>query len=78
MQRDHRILRGRARELRDQIAERYNPTWGSVFQEGGSQSLYGSQVRTYSCVYTSRVSNFVAYGTQHYFRVLEDPMAHDL
>ena len=78
LRRDHRLLRGRARELRDQIAERYNPTWGSVFHEGGSQSLFGSQVRAYSCVYTSRVSNFVSYGTHHYYRVLEDPMAHDL
>ncbi|MDX1631069.1 MAG: HAD-IG family 5'-nucleotidase [Thermoanaerobaculia bacterium] len=78
LHRDHKILRGRARELRDSIAERHNRAWGSVFQAGGSQSLFGSQVRSYSCLYTSRVSNFVGYGTDHYYRVLKDPMAHDL
>lgn len=78
LHRDHKILRGRVLELRGSIAERHNSTWGSVFHAGDSQSLFGSQVRSYSCIYTSRVSNFVAYGTDHYYRVLEDPMAHDL
>jgi HAD superfamily 5'-nucleotidase-like hydrolase len=78
LQQEHRALRRRAGELEEQIATRYNPTWGSVFKQGGSQSLFGSQVDDFSCIYTSRVANFAYYGTSHYFRVLKDPMAHDL
>jgi HAD superfamily 5'-nucleotidase-like hydrolase len=78
LQGEHRALRRRAGELEEQIATRYNPTWGSVFKQGGSQSLFGSQVDDFSCIYTSRVANFAYYGTNHYFRVLKDPMAHDV
>ena len=77
LQQEHRTLRRRAGELEEQIATRYNPTWGSVFKQGASQSLFGSQVDDFSCIYTSRVANFAFYGTNHYFRVLKDPMAHD-
>jgi HAD superfamily 5'-nucleotidase-like hydrolase len=76
VQQEHRTLRRLAVELEDQVATRYNPTWGSVFELGGSQSLFGSQVDDFSCIYTSRVANFAYYGTNHYFRVLNDPMAH--
>jgi 5'-nucleotidase len=77
LQGEHRTLRHLTGELEDSVATRYNPTWGSVFKQGGSQSLFGSQVDDFSCIYTSRVANFAYYGTNHYFRVLEDPMAHD-
>jgi 5'-nucleotidase len=77
LQQEHRTLRRRAGELEEQIATRYNPTWGSVFKQGASQSLFGSQVDDFSCIYTSRVANFAYYGTNHYFLVLKDPMAHD-
>jgi HAD superfamily 5'-nucleotidase-like hydrolase len=78
LQQEHRALRRRAAEQEEAIATRYNPTWGSVFKQGGSQSLFGSQVDDFSCIYTSRVANFAYYGTSHYFRVLKDPMAHDV
>jgi hypothetical protein len=74
---EHRTLRRLTGELEEQVATRFNPTWGSVFKQGGSQSLFGSQVDDFSCIYTSRVANFAHYGTNHYFRVLKDPMAHD-
>ena len=77
VQLEHRTLRRLTGELEEEVSRRYNPTWGSVFKQGGSQSLFGSQVDDFSCIYTSRVSNFAYYGTNHYFRVLHDPMAHD-
>jgi 5'-nucleotidase len=77
LEREHRTLRRRAGELEEQIATRYNPTWGSVFKQGGSQSLFGSQVDGFSCIYTSRVANLAYYGTNHYFRVLTDPLPHE-
>ena len=77
VQLEHRTLRRLTGELEEEVTRRYNPTWGSVFKQGGSQSLFGSQVDDFSCIYTSRVANFAYYGTNHYFRVLHDPMAHD-
>jgi HAD superfamily 5'-nucleotidase-like hydrolase len=74
---DHQALRHRAGEIGNANSMTYNPTWGSVFKQGASQSLFGSQVDDFACLYTSRVSNFADYGAQHYFRVLEDPMVHE-
>jgi 5'-nucleotidase len=75
---EHKALRHRAADLQQGISMRYNPTWGSVFKQGGSQSFFGNQVYGFSCLYTSRVANFAYYGTNHYYRVLEDPMSHEL
>lgn len=74
---DHRAMRARVRDLESRIEMRHNPTWGSVFREGGSKSLFGGQVEDFACLYTSRVANFAYYGTHHFFRVLEDPLPHE-
>jgi 5'-nucleotidase len=75
---EHKALRHRAADLQEEISMRHNPTWGSVFKQGGSQSFFGNQVDNFSCLYTSRVANFAYYGTNHYYRVLKDPMSHEL
>ena len=75
---EHRVLRERTSSLDEFISRHWNPTWGSVFKQGRSKSLFGGQVDDFACVYTSRVSNFVNYGSYHYFRVVADPMAHEL
>ena len=74
---EHFALRHRARELGSANDMKYNSSWGSVFKQGASQSLFGSQVDDFACLYTSRVSNFANYGSRHYFRVLKDPMVHE-
>jgi HAD superfamily 5'-nucleotidase-like hydrolase len=77
LEQDHRALRHRAGELERSLDMRMNPTWGSLFKQGSNKSLFGSQVDDFACVYTSRVSNFALYGTNHYFRVLSDSMVHE-
>lgn len=77
----------RRRELRDLIDERdqletdidaaYNVYWGSVFKEGSENSRFGRQVEYYSCVYTSRVSNFLYYSPTQYFRSPRHWMPHE-
>jgi 5'-nucleotidase len=74
----HEVLRRRAAMIEDKIIAEFNPYWGSVFKQGSSQSLFGSQVDAFACLYTSRVSNLIAYGNSHYFRVMSDPMAHEI
>ena len=39
---------------------------------------FGQQVEDYACVYTSRVSNFLAYSPLRYFRSPRDHMPHEL
>lgn len=73
----HRTLRRRTSDLERHLAMRLNPTWGSVFKQGSSKSVFGAQVDDFACIYTSRVSNFALYGTNHYFRVIRDPMMHE-
>jgi hypothetical protein len=74
----HEVLRRRASMIEEKIINEFNPYWGSVFKQGSSQSLFGSQVDAFACLYTSRVSNLLAYGNSHYFRVMSDPMTHEI
>ena len=56
----------------------FNPYWGAIFREGTENSRFGEQVEDYACVYTSRVSNFLAYSPLRYFRSPRDHMPHEL
>lgn len=77
LKKDHRVMRRQVGRLQGRISRSINPYWGSIFKQGDSKSLFGSQVHDFACVYTSRVSNFSSYGTNHYFRVLHDAMIHE-
>jgi len=78
-------IRGRLRladtemtALEARTDERFQPYWGSLLKDGNEQSSFGAQVEEYACVYTSRVSNFLAYSPQQYFRSPRDVMAHEI
>jgi HAD superfamily 5'-nucleotidase-like hydrolase len=58
--------------------EKFHPFWGSLLKEQNEQSSFGHQVDDYACVYTSRVSNFMSYSPQQYFRSPRDVMAHEI
>lgn len=60
------------------VDQRFHPFWGSLLKEENEESSFGSQVEEYACVYTSRVSNFLLYSPQQYFRSPRDEMAHEL
>lgn len=74
---EHRAMRHHATRLQARISNALNPYWGSLFKQGSNKSLFGSQVDDFACVYTSRVSNFGFYGSNHYFRVMLDEMMHE-
>jgi HAD superfamily 5'-nucleotidase-like hydrolase len=78
-------LRGRLKEVSAEIAEIeaksdacFHPFWGSLLKEGNEQSSFGAQVEEYACLYTSRVSNLLAYSPQQTFRSPRDLMAHEI
>jgi HAD superfamily 5'-nucleotidase-like hydrolase len=78
-------LRATLRSSADEIAtieheldRAFNPWWGEMFREGVENSRFGEQVEDYACVYTSRVSNFLAYSPLRYFRSPRDHMPHEL
>jgi HAD superfamily 5'-nucleotidase-like hydrolase len=58
--------------------QRFHPFWGSLLKEENEESSFGAQVEEYACLYTSRVSNFLSYSPQQYFRSPRDEMAHEL
>ncbi|HEY3359424.1 MAG TPA: HAD-IG family 5'-nucleotidase [Polyangia bacterium] len=64
--------------LEDQIESSFNRFWGAIFREGAENSRFGEQVEDYACVYTSRVSNFLAYSPLQYFRSPRDHMPHEV
>jgi 5'-nucleotidase len=57
---------------------RHHPFWGPLLKEGYETSSFGHQVEEYACVYTSKVSNFLAYSPRHEFRSPRESMAHEL
>jgi 5'-nucleotidase len=78
-------VRGRLRNLDAEIGQierridlRFHPYWGSLLKEGSEQSSFGAQVEEYACLYTSRVSNFLSYSPQQFFRSPRDVMAHEI
>jgi HAD superfamily 5'-nucleotidase-like hydrolase len=78
-------LRLSLRPLDDEIAaleksidRRHHPFWGPLLKEGHETSSFGHQVEEYACLYTSKVSNFLAYSPRHEFRSPRERMAHEL
>jgi len=64
--------------LERRIAHHFNPYWGPLFRDRAELSAFGAQVEDYSCVYTSRVTNFRFYSPFWYYRSPRDRMAHEL
>ncbi len=78
-------IRGKLRQIDAEITSmdrridlRFHPYWGSLLKEGAEQSSFGKQVDDYACLYTSRVSNFLAYSPQQTFRSPRDVMSHEI
>lgn len=55
-------------QLLEQIDQRFNPYWGMLFREGHQYSYLGEQVRSFACLYTSRMTNLLCYTPNQYFR----------
>lgn len=67
----------RTREVDRWIQQQFNPYWGQLFRSHDEYSAFGTQVAQYACVYTARVSNFLAVPPTHYFRTPRDRMPHE-
>jgi hypothetical protein len=68
---------GLADTLERDVEEGFNPYWGLLFKEGNENSRFGYQVEQYTCLYTSRVSNFLHYSPMQYYRSPRDLMPHE-
>jgi 5'-nucleotidase len=67
----------RSVELDSLVENTFNRYWGLVFKEGHETSRFGEQVGDYACIYTSRVSNLLAYSPVQYFRAPRALMPHE-
>jgi HAD superfamily 5'-nucleotidase-like hydrolase len=56
----------------------YNRHWGMLFREGNQITRFAHQVKDFACIYTSRVSNFLNYPPNTYFRTKTERMPHEL
>ena len=70
------LQRHAGRLFRDSQAA-FNPYWGELFRAGKEISLFGHQVEGYACLYTSRLSNFLSYPIDKYFRCHGGTTPHD-
>jgi 5'-nucleotidase len=73
-----RALDAQILQLEAHIDRRFHPYWGSLLKEGGETSSFGDQVEEYACLYTARVSNFLAYSPLQHYRSPRDRMPHEL
>ena len=73
-----RLVDAELHAIERRIDQRFHPFWGSLLKEENEESSFGSQVEEYACLYTSRVSDFLFYSPQQYFRSPRDEMAHEL
>lgn len=64
--------------LESEIDSSYSPHWGPIFKEGNELSRFGQQVDSFACLYSSRVSNFLAYSPTQYFRTPRSRMPHEV
>ncbi|MGC4114400.1 MAG: HAD-IG family 5'-nucleotidase [Myxococcales bacterium] len=66
-----------AEALEARVEKGFNSYWGLMFKEGTENSRFGEQVEQYACIYTSRVSNLLAYSPMQYFRSPREFMPHE-
>ena len=64
-------------DLDREIESNFNPYWGLIFKTGNEHSVFASQVNLYADLYTSTVSNFLAYSPMQYFRAPRAFMPHE-
>lgn len=65
-------------DLDEEISRNFNPYWGFLFKQGAEHSIFGGQVESYACLYTSKVSNFRRYSPMQYFRARRQVMPHEI
>lgn len=63
--------------LQDELEQRFHPCWGRLFGEHRELSRFGNQVRSYACIYTGKLTNFLRYSTGHLFRATGQMMSHE-
>jgi HAD superfamily 5'-nucleotidase-like hydrolase len=73
-----RAVDAEAGKLEREIDRQFHPYWGSLLKEAHETSSFGDQVEEYACLYTSRVSNLLAYSPLQYFRSPRDMLPHEL
>lgn len=56
----------------------FNPYWGPIFLARNELSTFGSQVNLYADLYTSSLSNFLAWSPLQYFRAHRPLMPHEV
>ena len=72
------LMTEEVQNLEETIERAFNPYWGSILREGNENSRFGEQVNDYADLYTSKVSNFLAYSPLRYFRAPRRTMPHEI
>jgi len=73
-----RHVDGELTGIERRVDQRFHAFWGPLLKDENEQSSFGAQVEEYACLYTSRVTNFLLYSPQQYFRSPRDEMAHEI
>ena len=66
------------KEVEAGVRHRLNRYWGSLCKVDNELSRFGSQMEDFACLYTSRVSNFLNYPPDKYFRSPTEFLPHEI
>ena len=54
-----------------------HPIWGELLYTSLEKSRFASQIESYACIYTTKITNFLLYSANQKFRSYRDSMPHD-
>jgi hypothetical protein len=77
LQRRRRDLVEIIRAIEQDVNARFHPWWGPLLKAGNEHSIFGEQVESYACLYSSRVTNLLAVSPVQYHRSPRDRMPHE-
>lgn len=66
------------RALSSEVDRQFHERWGPLMKSGNEHSVLGMQVERYADLYTSRVTNLLAYSPMQYHRSPRDLLPHEL
>ncbi|MBD3336045.1 MAG: HAD-IG family 5'-nucleotidase [Candidatus Eisenbacteria bacterium] len=72
-----RSLDVKLEQLENEVHQAFNAHWGPMFRAGRESSHFGAQVRSFACIYTSRVSNFLNYPLDKFFQPPYEYLPHE-
>ena len=62
----------------EKINKNFNPYWGELMRVGTEESLFASQAERFSCIYMSKIMDFLSQSPRTYYRAQKRLLPHEM